>query len=248
MSALGALRDLAKLAAGRGVRAVLLDMDGTLVDYGVDYELGRARAIRRIAVEVVGGQGLNLDARSAREIIARVREALGAEAAEAARRIIFEEYEELELEAASKVGLRPGAAEALREMRANGYRLALVTNNSRRATEIVLRRFPEVAGYLDAVVTRDDSGELKPGTAGLLMALGALHLSGREAIMVGDTPSDMRAGKGVGAIAVGVEGGAASAETLLEAGADFVVGSLGDLSRALAMARRPVYLGDRSIG
>ena len=244
--------ELASAAASRAVEAVLLDMDGTIVEFGIDYDLGRRRAIRRIRTEVPGAGGLQLEARSAREVVARVRASLGDGAAEEARRIVFEEYESVELEAARRVNLREGVLEALKGIRSCGYRVALVTNNSRRATEVILRRFPELTGYLDAIVTRDDSGDLKPGIAGLAMALRALGVDGVRSLMAGDTPADVRAGKRAGALSVGISGGAAPAEELYRAGADFVVGSVVELGDALRMARdlrrrtrEPFYAGAR---
>jgi len=231
------MSELARAASTRMVEAIMFDMDGTIVEYGIDYDLGRGRALNRIREEIPGARGFRPDARSAREIVLGIAAEMGAEAAEAARRIVFEEYEAVEIEAARRVSPRADAIDTLRELRTCGYRLALVTNNSRRAVGLLLHRFPDLGSEFEVIVTRDDSGELKPGTAGLIMALRALGVRGERAIMVGDTPSDVRAGKRVGALTVGVEGGAARAEDLLGAGADFVVGSVRELGVALRAAR-----------
>ncbi|MFP3400859.1 MAG: HAD family hydrolase [Nitrososphaeria archaeon] len=235
----GSTLDLARAARARRIEAVLLDMDGTILEYIIDYELGRARALRRIREAVPGADAVEIAARSAREIVRSLGAALGERAASVARRIIFEEYEAVEVEAARRVEPRPGAIDALEELRASGYRVALVTNNSRRAVGLIASRFPRMMELLDAVVTRDDSMELKPGASGLRMALQALGVPGERSVMAGDTPSDVRAGRSVGALTVGIEGGAASAGDLLEAGAEFIVSSPRELSRALRIARHP---------
>jgi phosphoglycolate phosphatase len=54
------------------------------------------------------------------------------------------------------------------------------------------------------------------------------QLNQSEALVVGDSPDDVQAARGAGAVAVGVASGRFSADQLREAGAEFVLGSLHD--------------------
>jgi phosphoglycolate phosphatase-like HAD superfamily hydrolase len=51
-------------------------------------------------------------------------------------------------------------------------------------------------------------------------------LDPREALVVGDTPNDIKAGHGAGAVAAGVATGHFTTKELRDAGADYVLGSL----------------------
>ena len=93
----------------------------------------------------------------------------------------------------------PGAARVLSALRENGTRLAVVT--SKRSG--VARRTLECCGLwesLDAVVCADEVERPKPDPEPVHLALKRLGLSdeGNQVLFVGDSPFDLRAGRGAG--------------------------------------------------
>jgi pyrophosphatase PpaX len=93
----------------------------------------------------------------------------------------------------------PGAVEVLTTLRERGSRVAVVT--SKRAE--VARRTLEVCGLwseVELVVSADDVRKGKPDPEAVHAALDALELTASPAdvLFVGDSPFDLRAGRGAG--------------------------------------------------
>ena len=114
-----------------------------------------------------------------------------------------------ETEGLRDAGALDGAPDVLAALRARGYRLAILTNNSRTGAELAL----EAAGLAHAaetVVTRDDVPTMKPASDGVLEALRRLGgappaeaAAGRHEIktvyVIGDSWIDGAAARGAGA-------------------------------------------------
>lgn len=188
---------------GGTIGAVLFDLDGTLVTTHIDFTAMRAAVLAVVAAFGVPAEDLDgLDtlttAKRATEIV-RARdgeEAAGAFVAGAERAMI--EAEMLGLEGA---GPAPFAAEVLGALAGKGVGVAIVTRNCRRATDAVMA----MAGLACPIVlTRDDVVRYKPDPTHLLAALERLGAVPETAVMVGDHPMDIQAGRAAGTRTVGV--------------------------------------------
>ncbi|MCX6377076.1 MAG: HAD family hydrolase [Armatimonadetes bacterium] len=184
-----------------GVRAVLFDMDGTLVETNIDFPL-----MRREVLALGGKYGIpdcdleGLDILSAVDLIdARLRETSRDEAVKA-RQEALEKLEQIEL--AHSEGSRPidGAHDVLRALREVGLKTAIVTRNCRAAVELSL----EITGiFADVLLTRDDVRKTKPHPEHLVMALDMLEVRPHQAVTVGDHWMDVQGGKAAGTRTVG---------------------------------------------
>jgi phosphoglycolate phosphatase len=126
--------------------------------------------------------------------------------------------------------LLPGAAQALANLRAQGYRVAIVTRNSRA----VIATIPGTGSLAcDALLSRETVERVKPHPQHLTAALAALECDAHCAAMVGDHPMDISAGKAMGMFTIGVLTGAGTREALIAAGADLIVESVCELARML---------------
>ena len=83
--------------------------------------------------------------------------------------------------------LVPGTKELLQYLRDAHVKCALVTNNSRKSVEHVLKQYPL---SFDVILSRDD-GTLKPDPQAFLSALNVLAVSPYEAIAIGDAHLDL---------------------------------------------------------
>ncbi len=110
------------------------------------------------------------------------------------QRAALEAFRLLELDVAYRSRLREGMPTFMRSLRISGVHLGLVTNNSRKATDIVLKRHKL---YFSLVLTRDD-GPPKPSPALLLLALSTLSLTSEQAVYIGDTSVDQQAAHAAG--------------------------------------------------
>jgi HAD superfamily hydrolase (TIGR01549 family) len=94
--------------------------------------------------------------------------------------------------------LDPDAVPVLEQLRASGYRLAVISNWDGTLVDVLRRR--GLSGYFDAVLDSAVVGENKPGTRMYKIACAACGVSPAEAAHVGDSPGADVAG----AMAAGV--------------------------------------------
>ena len=185
------------------VRAVLFDLDGTLVDSAEDLRhalniILAERGLRTLdlpEVKSMIGDG-------AAKLVERGLAATGGDLAghADALRDFLAIYE---ANAADATRPYPGTIETLEALRANRLPLAVVTNKPEAATALVLEALG-LASFFDVVVGGDTLPQRKPHPAPILHALAALGMTPGAAVMIGDNHHDVKAAKaaGTGAIAV----------------------------------------------
>lgn len=127
--------------------------------------------------------------------------------------------------------LYDGAADCLRRLTAEGWRLAIATGKSRRGVEMIV----ETHGWQNMFQSTHcaDDGPGKPHPAMLLEAMRANGATPQETIMIGDTAHDMRMARSAGAWALGVSWGFNTAAELQAAGAHHVSDSFAILNKQL---------------
>ncbi|MCY0877861.1 MAG: HAD hydrolase-like protein [Firmicutes bacterium] len=126
--------------------------------------------------------------------------------------------------AAFPLPVLPGVVQALSQLSAAGYELALGTGNIRPAAYLKLGR-AGLAHFFPA------GGFSSPGASRQEILDQALQSSQRGApcaVVIGDTPIDVRAAHARGLAAVAVATGRFSASDLAQAGADLVLDTLED--------------------
>lgn len=210
--------------------AVIFDFDGTLATGRYDFQ-----AMRDRVYELAESYGVARESLSGLYVLEAVAEAAtridssGGNAtrfrAEADAIIL-----DVEMRGATEAALLPGIAEALAALRRRGYRLAIVTRNSRQVIETITGAS---SISCDAFLTREAVIRVKPHPDHLLAALSAIGCAAIEAAMVGDHPMDIAAGRAVGTATIGVLTGAGDRDTLTAAGADLVVESVVDVAAML---------------
>ncbi|HEX2189166.1 MAG TPA: HAD-IA family hydrolase [Longimicrobiaceae bacterium] len=172
---------------------VLFDLDGTLID---TYRL-YLESYRRALSPYLG------HAPTAEEIAARRPSAerrfladwVGPERADECHARMLEQYRALH--GALGEGMYDGVREMLAALRSAGLRLGLVTGKGRRAWETTQAELE--LGRFDVVVTEDDVRAPKPDPEGVLAALRELGAAPEDAVYVGDSAGDLRAGRAAGA-------------------------------------------------
>lgn len=205
------------------LRAVLFDVDGTLID-------SLAAVVPAIAETVQAHLGhLPGDA----EVLALIGRPLREQA------IVFGADEALaptmvvqmieRMEANSHLERRyDGAVETLALAHARGLSIALVTSKS--APEIVpfLERFSH-AEHVDTVVCASDVSQPKPDPESARLACARLGVEPHQAVMIGDSVYDLRCARGAGVMAVAVAYGAGAREALVAESPDLLFDTPEDL-------------------
>ena len=108
------------------------------------------------------------------------------------------------------------------------FTLGVVTTKESGQAEIVLRRLA-LLRFFQHIQGGNVGLRLKPAPDTILAALTALHCAPPRALMVGDTPGDVLAGKAAGTKTCAVTYGFGAREALLQCAPDHVIDRFGDL-------------------
>ncbi len=130
-----------------------------------------------------------------------------------------------------RVKLLPGVAEVLKRIAAKGLRLAVVTSTPQQNMEAKLKPLAEseTLHLLQEIITADDTVRKKPAADPLIECGRRLATEIEKCVYVGDTLLDIRAGRAAGTRTVGVLTGFDSYEALKEEKPDAIIASLADL-------------------
>lgn len=222
-----------------GLKAVVFDLDGTLIDSAPDLAsaLNRLLAMEGLRpvsladIHMMVGDGVAKLVE--RGFAAHGRRLATAELEDLARRFV------VDYEPNSAVETRPfpGAVEALGELRGEGLALGVCTNKPEAATRAILAAFGMDA-YISAVVGGDTlPGARKPDPATLLETLRRLGATPGQAIAVGDSPNDIGAARAAGVPVIAVSFGYTRVPPH-RLGADRLIDRFADLRAALAEVAR----------
>jgi phosphoglycolate phosphatase len=210
------------------VRAVVFDLDGTLID-GYD-------AIHEALSHALVSLGLPAPDR------ARVRDMVGhgleSLLEQAAGRMLAPEGVRLFREyylnvAVSGSRLLPGVPQALGRLRAEGVALSVASNKPSRFSRMILEA-KGVAENFVAIVGPDGAHPPKPHPAMLGPLFSVMQSSSFDTVCVGDMEVDVEFARAAGCRAVVLPTGSRSVEFLRRAGADAMIATLAELPGALA--------------
>lgn len=208
------------------IEACLFDFDGTLAPLTLDFT-GMREEVEKIALSYVPVSLLRgLDNLYTLEMIRAVQDYLGPSGS-SFRDEAFARLCELEVEAADGKVLYDYTRDVLGTLRKGGLRIGVVTRNCRAAIKKV---FPDIEIYVDAVATREDVTAVKPDPAHILAILRLLgSIDSSKALLVGDHPTDIRAGRATGAMTAGVLAARTNRSAFEEAGATFIIDDIRDV-------------------
>ena len=217
---------------------ILIDLDGTLVDSVPDLAVCVDEMMRRLDRPPDGE--------------ARVRDWVGNGVERLVRRALIGQLDGeppeadferaypifLDLYAANTSGrscLYPGIREGLEMLQGRGYALGCVTNKAARFTEPLLRDLG-VRDFFRLVVAGDTLPQKKPDPAPLLYAAAHFGVTPAQALMVGDSVSDVKAARAAGFAIVCMSYGYNHGRDIREAEPDAVLDALPELFPLLGRA------------
>jgi len=123
-----------------------------------------------------------------------------------------------------------GTETTLNSLRKKGIKVGIITRNCEDA---VRKIFPDVDDFCDIFVSRNSVRKVKPHPDHLTYVMKSFKISGEDSMMVGDHVIDIQAGKKVGMKTVGVLTGRTKKEEFEEAGADYVLKDITEVSRLM---------------
>lgn len=218
-------------------KAVLFDLDGTLVDSAPDIAAAANELLARdglgplsvTEVRTMVGHGV-------RKLVERAYAACGAPVTDTALEQRHAGMMDIYAgHLTNLTTLMPGAMDALSALNGAGAKVAVVTNKPEAFSWAILVHYG-LAPFADIVVGGDTGPARKPAPDMLLHALAQFRLEPGDALMVGDGPADIDAARAADIRSVAVFGGYTNvAYDALEA--DIHIGSLNELTAAIARLR-----------
>jgi len=224
------------------IRAVLFDLDGTLIDSVPDLTVAIDLMLQSIGKAPAGEEKVNRWVGNG--AAALVRRALADcddyPSAQYPNDVEDEKYASaysvFEFAYAQRLtqatGLYPGVLSVLSDLAAEGILLALITNKPRRFTLPLLTTL-NIHHFFAEVICGDDLEFKKPHPLPVQTALTRLNISTEQALMVGDSISDVKSARDAGvksvAVTYGYNHGIAITDASNECQADMFIDQLPQL-------------------
>ena len=209
------------------IRAVIFDFDGTLADTRKAIVTAKQATMKNAGLEVKDEETcastIGLTAKAGfLKLYPGIREEILEDLVAEYRRRFDEQIKVMPPERFD------GVDEVLTKLKERNIIITIATARNRKS----LLEFLDGWGMRDDfqyILCGEDTERLKPYPDPVLKTLEELSLKPEQAIVVGDMPVDIRMGKSAGAFACGVTYGNSDRESLLAAGADFVMDSIRQL-------------------
>jgi phosphoglycolate phosphatase len=188
----------------RAFDLILFDLDGTLVETAPEIMDAVNDSLRNFALPEVTQQQVNdWIGHGTRELLVQAladRCCLAVEDVRTSEQLgriipVYDSY--YEKRCGTRSQLYPHVREALTALRAQGVKLAVVTNKERRYTQVVLD-VHQLTPLFDAVVSGDTLPTKKPNPAGVAQCLLEFGVVPERALFVGDSSIDAATARNAG--------------------------------------------------
>ena len=219
------------------VKGIIFDLDGTLIDSIDIYFTIVEKVLERLNLPPVSrasilaaaeSENFNWDLVLPEELTKRKTEIID-QAWEIVDEIAPPLFEK-------NVKLMPGADRILKRMASDGLKIGLVTSTRRSYLKIKMQplKTAGVAELFEAIITSDDTQKRKPAADPLIACAQKLRLDPYKCAYVGDTHTDMQAGRAAGMKTIGVLTGFDPLELLQKETPDAIIESIGHLMEVIA--------------
>jgi beta-phosphoglucomutase len=208
------------------IKAIIFDLDGTLVDTIPIYMAAYIKVINEeLGLPIAKEQIEAKFGKKATNIMLELLEDAGMHPSETEVAELIDKIREDFKKNFMKVLVLPGVFELLERLKKEGYKIALATSSRNYAADLILKKF-ELRKYFDAVVTGDDIVHSKPHPEIFLKAAEELGVEPEDCLVVEDAVYGIDAGKAAKMKTLAVRTGGYSDGKLEDCGADWIIDDL----------------------
>ncbi|NBX92881.1 MAG: HAD family hydrolase [Proteobacteria bacterium] len=209
------------------VELLIFDLDGTLLDTRKDIAKAVNKALKIHSLPEVSLQdvtrGIGTGVRGLINSVAKT-------ASESLQQMLVEEYKKIFLEQKDEsTEVFSGVVETLASINKTKV---ILTNKSDLFTEPTLKRF-HLEPYFDSWFSRESFVQGKPSPVPCIEICKKYGVRPEQAVMIGDTPIDLKAGQSAGVRTAAVLYGYTLAEQLIRYAPDIILTTLSDLGGAI---------------
>lgn len=213
------------MGKNESVQTIIFDLDGTVADTLPDIVYAVSHTLEQVGCppqpeefirKSIGGGAKNL-----------IKKALGEDKKDlfdSTLQMFTEYYKE---HAAVRTTLYPGVKEIF-DYYHGKKKMAIATFKAKEGTMAILEHF-DLLGYFDMVVTVSDVKKAKPDPECIQMILDKLGDNPGQAMLVGDTLTDMQTGKNAGVVTCAVTYGYGELEDIKNSSPDYIIDSFDQL-------------------
>jgi pyrophosphatase PpaX len=210
------------------IDTVLFDLDGTLINTNELIIASFLDTLKRYAPGRYGREDIvEWIGEPLRESFVRVDPERADEMVEAYRKHNLEHHDRF-------VEEYPGVFDTIRILHEQGMKLAVVTTKRRKTAEMGLK-IGRLSPFFDVIVPLDEVSKAKPDPEPIHRALELLDSISEKTMMVGDSPSDIQAGKNAGTYTAGVAWAIKGADVLRALAPDVMLETMPDLLNVLGV-------------
>lgn len=196
--------DAAEAAASAEVEAVLLDIDGTLLDSNDAHAQAWSDTLREAGFEIGSEQVLPLVGMGGDKLLPKLT---GTEVdSEEGKRLVARRLEVFEKQYLPSIRPFPKARELLERMRSDGLRLVVATSASEQELHGLLATLG-AEWLIDEKTSSSDAEDSKPDPDIVRVAVDKAGVGPAGCVMLGDTPYDVEAATRAGVRIIGLRCG-----------------------------------------
>jgi HAD superfamily hydrolase (TIGR01509 family) len=213
------------------IKAVIFDLDGTLVPFTLDVKACRTKVIQYLTEQGFASSFFSMK-ETAFDMLVKVQKHITTRSDKQnfaeIKKMVHSIVESFELDAARSTKMFPGVPETLKTLKDLNLKIALCTISGEKAAEHIIDRFG-LEAFFDVRVMREYVPAVKPNPIHLEVVLEALKVEAQEAVLVGDSVKDILCANRLNVLAVGVTTGLSSMDALVHAGANYIVSSTNEI-------------------
>ena len=212
------------------IQAILLDMDGVVIDSEPIHEEAQRIVFREHSLPVPESVFSSFKGMTERKVFERIMTDYGTDDHDI--EVLIDAKETTFRSLLVDLAPIPGALGFI-ERASKRYRLALTTSSARINQEIAFKKFG-LAPYFEAVVTAEDIVHPKPHPQPYLTTAERLGVDPEVCLVVEDSLHGVRSARSAGCRVAGMTT-SFDADSLMEAGANYTVDGYGDLAEHVSL-------------